>query len=1684
MVDEMLSGKTLNTKASDVRIIRVFISCTFTDTAQESNLLIADVYPYLKLFGRKYGFEFAPSEMRWGIREESSSDHMTSIICMAEIARCQKESQGINYVVFLCDKYGFRPFPARIEASEFEQLLDQAKKDNDPDVNLLSDWFDLNTNLVPPTYMLKPSTQAPKDKWWDIFRKLQMTLRKASRCLKDKERAKWYTVSVTEEEVHRGLLYMDNRDQKTFFYRRKIVDVENKYKDEIAGKFIDKRYSDGSIDTEAQNFLNKLKNETVPGVLHPSNIKDFTVSWGPGITLEQHADYLREFGDHFCSLMVNSMTEAIKGSHVADDVLFEEVKSHAVFCREKADQVIGKEGILEQISSYLEREDSEEVSQEEPLGTPESPLALHGPSGSGKTSIMAKGISNAVSSSTGAVILYRFLGTSMDSTAARLLLRSLCIQIRRIYNEDPSEVANDFKTLCKQFLDALKLASESQPLILFLDSLDQLTDEDNGRNLEWLPIKLPTNVKIVVSTLPEEGGCLNKLQLSLPTEAFVEVTKMTVQDGKNLLESWLEVSNRRLTASQMLEVLNAFNECPYPLFLKIAFETSCTWTSFTPDDEVTLSRTVRSLIDDMFDRLVRIHGNMLVNHALGYLTVAKFGLTANELEDILSCDDDVLNDVYEWWVPPVRRLPPLLWVRIQTDLGPYLVERKLKGGTPVLSWYHRQFREAAEERFVSDPEVRKARHSAIAEYFVGQWAGQATPYVGKDGLPRTADRKVASQPVVLNQTSSNDISFKDRQYNMRKLTELPTALIGAERWQLFIESVCCIPFIEAKCAVGLVYELIHEVKQAARLAKSSGNQQIALSLKEFAQMMSGNVQDLNNHPEYTVQEVANFPDSSAPAKAAQAYLASLKDKPHWLRHVNKPQELSANVLSLSWGNFSISHSIVFSPDGRHFCCGTDYERQNSEIGRVYYLTVWDVETGAQLMAVPSKDIGYYRVLYSPDGSHVACGMGMGEVRILDSNNGAKIKTLTNTKKVSEKTLDVTCLDFSPDGKHLAVGYEKCRIVVWDVEKCEVLQRLVNERDDSYESGPTGITALRFTPNGSYLWSANRQGVHKTWSVESNYKLVRKGICPERRVTFGGNDNVEGEVPGGLFTGKYSLEFPEGNSGDMSLPLKFWDDGRVEAFGKDETGDYRISGTYDLARRTAKFGRECRVAHFGTWEYDAQFEYTPDAEKEDGTCHVWGEYSKVTSEGTYKGKFDVTLTKPSPKKPEEESEEVSMAVSGDVSADSRLAVTANGDRTLKFYSFPGENVKLYRRRKSGKHMVTWIRFSNAWAKPDDVRFHPSNPDVVYACSSYLVHGFFVSTRKRFATYVHGGGITTFAISKHGDRLASMMCSGTVKQLNVKIWDTTSTGAGEKPLPYGRSITALEFSHDGTKLAVIVENCDYVPVLETESGKIITTIEKLYADRFFSNVCFSPDDSQVLISRGQDKNVVIFSVADGQKVDEFKNVYEYEVGRACFSPQGQLAIMGIDQKYRPCSIKIFTFPEKRLIREFEKVDRLMTPCLYFTQDGSKLCAVRRDWEDDSTTVVVLCMKTGNVLQSINPGKYKIEQFCLDVSCTKCIIGLEREICVCDLESGKLLFQFKPQSGIINAIDSFRMDGQDYIVSGSDDKSLKVLDMNTGLQLGQMTCPYRVSAVASVTIPGSSRSYVAVGDQWTFLRILQWM
>ena len=73
----------------------------------ERNLLIDDVVPYLQAFARRLGFEFRLAEMRWGIRADASSSHMTSEICMAELERCQRESQGFSYVFLGCVPHCF-----------------------------------------------------------------------------------------------------------------------------------------------------------------------------------------------------------------------------------------------------------------------------------------------------------------------------------------------------------------------------------------------------------------------------------------------------------------------------------------------------------------------------------------------------------------------------------------------------------------------------------------------------------------------------------------------------------------------------------------------------------------------------------------------------------------------------------------------------------------------------------------------------------------------------------------------------------------------------------------------------------------------------------------------------------------------------------------------------------------------------------------------------------------------------------------------------------------------------------------------------------------------------------------------------------------------------------------------------------------------------------------------------------------------------------------------------------------------------------------------------------------------------------------------------------------------------------------------------------------------------------------
>ncbi|ESO12420.1 hypothetical protein HELRODRAFT_124792, partial [Helobdella robusta] len=203
---------------------------------------------------------------------------------------------------------------------------------------------------------------------------------------------------------------------------------------------------------------------------------------------------------------------------------------------------------------------------------------------------------------------------------------------------------------------------------------------------------------------------------------FLEIEQLGTSLSLSLIQEWLTNSNRNLTADQLSVVNKSLASCSLPLYAKLVFEEICRWSSYTTVDTTTLEPTVNGIINKLLDNIEKYNGKIFVKHTLSYLTASKNGLSDVELEDVLSLDDDVLNDVFQHWLPPVRRIPPLLIPRLHDQLSSYLMEREANG-IIVYYWYHRQFIFVAKRRYLNDLGHKLYIHSSLAHYFQGTWGG-------------------------------------------------------------------------------------------------------------------------------------------------------------------------------------------------------------------------------------------------------------------------------------------------------------------------------------------------------------------------------------------------------------------------------------------------------------------------------------------------------------------------------------------------------------------------------------------------------------------------------------------------------------------------------------------------------------------------------------------------------------------------------------------------------------------------------------------------------------------------------------------------------------------------------------------------------------------------------------------------
>ena len=401
-------------------------------------------------------------------------------------------------------------------------------------------------------------------------------------------------------------------------------------------------------------------------------------------------------------------------------------------------------------------------------------MAITAGGGAGKSALIAKAVEQAQAANPDAQIIFRFIGATPASSDGRGLLDGLCREISRCYSADEGETPTDFRDLVPELIKRMGQASAEKPLLLFLDSLDQLSQNHGARSLTWLPKDLPEHVRLVVSTRDAEdtfGHLKAKDPICLNLEG------LPPEDGAALLDLWLKNAGRKLQKEQQKEVLVKFKESGgNPLYLKLAFEEARLWTSF--QDQEDLAVGVAGIIQtNMLDRLKNEgnHGEVLVSHALGYLAASRYGLAEDELVDLLLRD----LAVYTWffrqtyhlppdlvklavqhlsdhpqelkdqrarssddperialaWLKQDRnppepvteflktaiskvdgpRLPIVMWSRLSFDLAPYLSERMVDGSA-LLSFYHRELGDVSASVFLSGNNAQSF-HEKLADYF-------------------------------------------------------------------------------------------------------------------------------------------------------------------------------------------------------------------------------------------------------------------------------------------------------------------------------------------------------------------------------------------------------------------------------------------------------------------------------------------------------------------------------------------------------------------------------------------------------------------------------------------------------------------------------------------------------------------------------------------------------------------------------------------------------------------------------------------------------------------------------------------------------------------------------------------------------------------------------------------------------
>ena len=620
--------------------VNVFISSTFNDMHAERDYLVKKVFPQLREWSDRRKLRLMDVDLRWGVIEEDTTHKDVVRVCLSRVDQCRP-----FFLCFLGQRRGYVPSADEISAETFKSfpgLIRYAGRASVTELEILHAILDPLHGRLPP--------EAAK----------RIEFNEGAKCAFFYLREAGYLEHLSADPPLLRQIYVDDGSEQVERSEQaeSTLDQWREQRIPASGQTVHRYVAEWDPISRTPELMLPLQCPST----NPVDIERWREQWqkvGIRVTtlnVEDDPDGAVKARDCNARLSAGRLTRFKCGEQALSEVVLSdlkeairtrypqhlesmpetdlerEIEQQDYFLFTNSEGVIERTGDFDELDGYLE-------------GDVRKLFVLTGEGGMGKSTLLAKFVDRLRAGLEGFAdvsLYFRFIGASESSSTVDSLLRSLFLEFREA-GDYKGDVPLEPLKLRRAFTEQL-LVGARRKTILVIDALNQL--ETGLRDLDWLPSRLPPNVKLIVSFKrgDEEAERLWRRYREEGHAVVFEVRPFSrLEDRRRLVEAYLLEYLKELD-HDLLETLISADGAKNPLYLKVVLSELRVFGSF-----VNLREHIRRTFGDnpvsAFDALLRrletdpaftqLSPQSFVPLLFGLLAHTRRGLALNEIVDLI-----------------------------------------------------------------------------------------------------------------------------------------------------------------------------------------------------------------------------------------------------------------------------------------------------------------------------------------------------------------------------------------------------------------------------------------------------------------------------------------------------------------------------------------------------------------------------------------------------------------------------------------------------------------------------------------------------------------------------------------------------------------------------------------------------------------------------------------------------------------------------------------------------------------------------------------------------------------------------------------------------------------------------------------------------------------------------------------